>query len=108
MSKLVSLRLDDELAAWAEEYAAARKLSRSTVIEMGLRALRGGAQGGVPDPPAPEPRSRPARPSRPALPPSVAGMVAPASSLLRRGVDDAAAARQAKLNAAKYQPKAKR
>lgn len=48
-----SLRVDDDLLAWSKAYAKERKCSWAQVVEMALQALRGDAQGGVPDlPPA--------------------------------------------------------
>lgn len=44
----VNLRLDADLKAWAEGYAAERRWTFTTVVEAGLEALRGDAVGGVP------------------------------------------------------------
>jgi len=57
-SRSVTARLDEELLAWAESYAEERGVSRTKILEAGLRALRGDAVGGVPeleDAPAPAP-----------------------------------------------------
>lgn len=49
----VTVRLDADRVAWADDYAAARRgWSRTTVFEAALDALRGDAAGGVPDRPA--------------------------------------------------------
>lgn len=48
----VNLRLDADLKAWAEGYAAERRWTFTTVVEAGLEALRGDAQGGVPASPS--------------------------------------------------------
>jgi Arc/MetJ-type ribon-helix-helix transcriptional regulator len=48
VSKMVSLRLEDELAVWAEEYAEAEGRSRSQVINDGLRTLRAAVRKGEP------------------------------------------------------------
>jgi hypothetical protein len=39
-SKGISLRLEEELLAWVDEYARARGVSRSAVIAMALEGLR--------------------------------------------------------------------
>jgi hypothetical protein len=48
-SKMVSLRVDEELLGWATGYAKERKVSRTSVVEAALRSFREGAARGVPD-----------------------------------------------------------
>jgi hypothetical protein len=48
----VDLRLDEDLVAWADGYAAERRWTRTTVFEAALEALRGDGAGGVPELPA--------------------------------------------------------
>jgi len=48
----ISVRLDEGLLAWMDEYRVQRRWDRTTVVEAALEALRGDAVGGVPDPPA--------------------------------------------------------
>lgn len=93
MSKLVSLRIDDELVAWAEAYAKQRGSSRSAVLEEALRSFRQDCEGGVPDLPAPE--SLAVREARA----KVNEVQRPATMETREELDRA---RQAALNAAKY------
>jgi len=47
----VSVRLDEDLIAWADEYGRAMRWDRSTVIVAALEQLRDDAARGVPDPP---------------------------------------------------------
>jgi len=49
----VSVRLDEDLIAWADEYGRAMRWDRSTVIVAALEQLRDDAGRGVPDAPAP-------------------------------------------------------
>jgi hypothetical protein len=46
-TKMVSLRLDEELLEWATGFAAERGVSRTSVVELALRSLREDARGGV-------------------------------------------------------------
>ena len=52
-SRSVTARLDEELLAWAESYAEERGVSRTKILEAGLRALRGEPE--LEDAPAPAP-----------------------------------------------------
>lgn len=47
--KVVSLRLDDELLSWATGYAASRGVSRTALLEQGLRSFREDCESGVPE-----------------------------------------------------------
>jgi metal-responsive CopG/Arc/MetJ family transcriptional regulator len=49
VSKLVSLRLEDELASWVEGYREARGWSRAELISTALRSFRADSEDGVPD-----------------------------------------------------------
>lgn len=49
MSKLVSLRLPDDLAEWAEGYAVERGVSRSDLLIEGLTGFREDCRSGVPE-----------------------------------------------------------
>lgn len=49
MSKVLSGRVPDELAEWADSYAAEHGLTRAAVLEAAMIALREDAAGGVPD-----------------------------------------------------------
>jgi hypothetical protein len=51
-STMVSMRVEDSLLEWADDFARRRKLSRTQLVHMALVALRDDARGGVPDPPA--------------------------------------------------------
>lgn len=54
MSKLVSLRLPDDVAEWIESYRQERGWSRAELIGQALSSFRRDCEGGVPDlPPAP-------------------------------------------------------
>lgn len=101
MSKLVSMRLEDELASWVESYREKRGWSRAELISKALRSFRADCEGGVPDladeAPVPEPT--------PAVQP-VAG-VTTARRVLERGVSMEAMARQRKLNEAAARARAK-
>jgi hypothetical protein len=48
-TKMVSLRLDEELLGWATAYAKERGVSRTGVVEAALRSYRGDRVDGVPD-----------------------------------------------------------
>jgi hypothetical protein len=52
-SSVKSVRLDDGLWEWAEDYARQRSVTRNAVVSMAVEALRGDAAGGVPDEPRP-------------------------------------------------------
>lgn len=84
--RMTSCRLDVDLLEWAEGYGRERGVSRSAVLEGGLRALRGLAEGGVPELAVSVPV---AAVKRPPVPPML-GLVS-ADAL----------AKQARLNAAK-------
>jgi hypothetical protein len=95
----VSHRLDDELLAWANEYARSRATTRSILLEEGLRHLRDLSRGGVPDLPVVDtPAVRLERAKR-------AAPVKPARQLSR--ADGDALSRQARLNAAASRARAK-
>jgi len=53
-TKMMSLRLADDLRDWVQAYADQRGVSRSAVIEAAVRGLRADAEAGVPDLPEPE------------------------------------------------------
>lgn len=55
MSKVKGTRLDDELAAWVEQYAVSRGTDAATVLRMAVVAFRRDCAGGVPDIPEPLP-----------------------------------------------------
>jgi hypothetical protein len=48
-TKMVSLRVDEELLGWATGYAKERGVSRTSVVEAALRSLREDCARGVPD-----------------------------------------------------------
>lgn len=48
-AKMVSLRLPEELAAWAEAYAAQRGVSRTDLLIEGLVSFREDCERGVPE-----------------------------------------------------------
>ena len=43
------MRVDDELAAWADEYAASRGVSRTALLESAIVSFRGDCEAGVPE-----------------------------------------------------------
>lgn len=47
--QVVSLRLDEELLGWATAYAAQRGVSRTELLETGLRSFRVDCDRGVPE-----------------------------------------------------------
>jgi hypothetical protein len=49
VSKMVSLRLPEDLAEWADEYAKQRGVSRSDLLIEGLASFREDCQSGVPE-----------------------------------------------------------
>ena len=49
MTKVLSLRVDDELAAWADEYAKSRGVSRTDLLVEGLRSFKADCETGVPE-----------------------------------------------------------
>jgi hypothetical protein len=49
MSKLVSLRLEDELAEWVDSYRVSRGWARAELIDAALRSYREETLTGVPD-----------------------------------------------------------
>ena len=75
----VALRLEPELLAWVDSYAKSRKVSRQVVLETAVEGFKVDCSGGVPDLPA-----------------------LPAKAPVEDGPAQWLAARQARLNAAKY------
>lgn len=59
MAKVLSVRVDDDLAQWVESYAQQRDASRTQVHEAALVAFRGLCETGVPDLPEPKAGGRP-------------------------------------------------
>lgn len=57
MSKVLSFRVSDEEARWADEYVAARGLKRQDFLAEGFRSYRADCMGGVPDVPVEAPAS---------------------------------------------------
>jgi hypothetical protein len=49
VTKVLSLRVPDDLAEWASAYAKERGVTRQALIEGALRSFREDCQGGVPD-----------------------------------------------------------
>lgn len=49
MSKVLSFRVSDEEAEWADEYVKARGLKRQDFLASGFRSYRVDCMGGVPD-----------------------------------------------------------
>lgn len=49
MTKVLSLRVDDDLAEWADDYAKARGVTRQALLEEGLRSFREDCESGVPE-----------------------------------------------------------
>lgn len=59
MAKVLSVRVDDDLAAWVEGYAVERGVRRAQVLEGALREFRGLCASGVPDLPVVKVGGRP-------------------------------------------------
>lgn len=49
MTKVLSLRVPDDLAAWVESYADQRGVTRQALIEEGLRSFMEDCSSGVPE-----------------------------------------------------------
>lgn len=49
MSKVLSVRVDDELADWAETYALERGVTKQALLADGLRSFREDCESGVPE-----------------------------------------------------------
>lgn len=49
MTKVLSLRVQDDLAEWADEYAEKRGVTRQALLEEGLRSFRSDCESGVPE-----------------------------------------------------------
>lgn len=49
MTKVLSLRVPDDLAEWAEAYAKQRGVTRQALIEEGLRSFQADCESGVPE-----------------------------------------------------------
>jgi hypothetical protein len=49
VTKVLTARVPDELADWAEGYARERGVTRQALIEEAVRSLKEDAEGGVPD-----------------------------------------------------------
>lgn len=49
MTKVLSLRVPDDLAVWVEEYAGQRGVTRQALIEQGLRSFMEDCVAGVPE-----------------------------------------------------------
>jgi Arc/MetJ-type ribon-helix-helix transcriptional regulator len=98
MSKMVSLRLPDDVAEWVESYRQGRGWSRAELIGAALRSFREDCEGGVPEVIVP-PASSVVAPIRPTpsheLPPLTETQRA------KQEMRAAIAARQHKLNEAK-------
>jgi hypothetical protein len=95
-TKMVSLRVDEELLGWATGYAKERGVSRTSVVEAALRSLREDAAGGVPDL-EDERVPRPVR--KPTPPPSV---VPPVKRYKRPERSDLAMARMRAMDPRRY------
>lgn len=67
MTKVLSFRVSDEEAAWADEYAKGRGVSRQDLLASGFRSHRDDCERGVPDigreAPKKAPRAAPVVPS---------------------------------------------
>jgi hypothetical protein len=105
---VVTARVPDGLAAWAEEYAGRREVPRAVIVEAALEHFRDFCEKGVPDLPERRGKGRPKVEDQDAeravaqRPAPVPGSVS--AAFAERGpVDYAAAAleRQRRLNAAK-------
>lgn len=48
-TKVLSLRVPEELAEWADEYAAARGVPRQELLENALQSFREDCEAGVPE-----------------------------------------------------------
>lgn len=49
MTKVLSLRVPDDLAAWADEYAGLRGVTRQDLLVSALESFREGCLSGVPE-----------------------------------------------------------
>jgi predicted transcriptional regulator len=49
VTKVLSLRVQDDLAEWADEYAEKRGVTRQALLEEGLRSFKADCEGGVPE-----------------------------------------------------------
>lgn len=49
MSKMISLRVDEDLLAWADDYALKRGVSRTVLLENALLSFQEDCASGVPD-----------------------------------------------------------
>jgi len=49
MSKVLSVRVDDELAAWADDYAEERGVTKQALLAEGLKSFRQDCEAGVPE-----------------------------------------------------------
>jgi hypothetical protein len=101
VTKVLSLRVPDDLAEWASAYAKERGVTRQALIEGALRSFREGCQGGVsefedervprPVPPAPK--------RKPSPPPAV---VPPVKRLQRSAQSRMAMERMRRMNPRRY------
>lgn len=66
MAKVLSVRVDDDLAEWVEGYASRRGAKRAQVHEAALRAFRDLCASGVPDLPEARQGGRPRGEAKPA------------------------------------------
>jgi hypothetical protein len=97
-TKMVSLRVDEELLGWATGYAKERGVSRTSVVEAALRSLREDAAGGVPDL-EDERVPRPESTRKPVPPPAV---VPPVRRLSRSKQSELAMARMRAMDPRRY------
>jgi hypothetical protein len=49
MTKVLSLRVEDDLADWATAYADSRGVTRQALLEEGLRSFKADCEAGVPE-----------------------------------------------------------
>jgi hypothetical protein len=103
VTKVLTARVPDELADWAEGYARERGVTRQALIEMALADFRESCRGGVPDvEPEPAEALRPTPVKGQVRPTSLtgaqvrAGQIVRASSLV--GPSALALERQRRLN----------
>lgn len=59
MTKVLSLRVADDLAEWATAYAETRGVTRQALLEEGLRSFKEDCERGVPEIRAERPAPRP-------------------------------------------------
>jgi 3-deoxy-D-arabino-heptulosonate 7-phosphate (DAHP) synthase class II len=96
MTKVLSLRVADDLAEWASAYAKERGVTRQALIEGALRSFREDCARGVPD----LEDERVPRPERKPTPP--ASVVPPVKRYKRSSQSELAMARMRRMDPRRY------